>query len=241
MNFPEATRPSDLPGDFDESLAGMIDHTLLKPDATDQQISILCQEALRYRFAAVCVNPCHVRRCAELLRGGGVAVCTVIGFPLGATSTHAKVAEAEQALDDGAQELDVVINIGALKSGRDDDAGHDLRSVVQAAQRGGALTKVILETSLLTDEEKVRACHLAVRAGAEFVKTSTGFARGGATLADIELMRKAVEPSMGVKAAGGIRTREEALAFVERGATRIGTSSGVAIVATGTADRTSTY
>jgi deoxyribose-phosphate aldolase len=219
----------------------MIDHTLLRPDATDEQIRRLCEEARLYRFASVCINPCHVSRCAELLRGSDIAVCTVIAFPLGATSTRAKVAEAEQALSDGANELDMVMNIGLLKSGRDDDVGHDIRSVVQAAQRNGALTKVILENALLTDEEKVRACQLAVRAGADFVKTSTGFAHGGATLADVDLMRRTVGPTMGIKAAGGIRTYEEAVAFIEHGANRIGTSSGVAIVTKRTADRTKGY
>jgi deoxyribose-phosphate aldolase len=210
-------------------LAGMIDHTLLRPDATTGEIETLCREAAENGFASVCVNSCHVRLCAGLLRGRA-KVCTTIGFPLGAMSTGAKVQEALAAIDEGAQELDMVMNIGMLKSGNAAFVEEDIRSVVRAGHDRGALVKVILETGLLKDEEKVAACTIAQRAGADFVKTSTGFGHGGATIADVALMRKTVGPSMGVKASGGIRTREDALAMVAAGATRIGASAGLRIL-----------
>ncbi|MGH2568283.1 MAG: deoxyribose-phosphate aldolase [Bacteroidota bacterium] len=208
----------------------MIDHTLLKPEATRQQIEELCAEAKQYSFASVCVNPCYVKLCAQLLRDTSVKVCTVIGFPLGATSTEAKVQEAEQAVRDGARELDMVINIGMLKSGEAGYVENDVRAVAAVAHRAGAILKVILETGLLTDEEKVKACVLAKRAGADFVKTSTGFAKGGATAGDIRLMRKVVGSALGVKASGGVRTQEQALELIESGADRIGASASVKIV-----------
>lgn len=222
----------DAAGGIETELAGMIDHTLLKPEATRQQVIQLCEEAKKYRFASVCINPSFVSICAKLLRDTPVKVCTVIGFPLGATSTAAKAFEAEQALRDGAREVDMVINIGMLKSGEYDYVENDIFAVVNTARRYGALTKVILETALLTDEEKIKGCLLAKRAGADFVKTSTGFSKGGATVGDIALMRKVVGSAMGVKASGGVRTREEALAMVASGADRIGASASVKIVST---------
>jgi deoxyribose-phosphate aldolase len=215
---------------FDTSLARMIDHTLLKPEATLQQIEQLCAEAKQFQFASVCINPCYVKRCAQLLRDTGVKVCTVIGFPLGATSTEAKVHEAEQALRDGARELDMVINVGMLKSGMDNYVEEDIRSVARVAHRVGALLKVIIETGLLSDEEKVKACVFAKRAGADFVKTSTGFSKGGATAGDIRLMRKVVGSALGVKASGGVRTQQQALELIESGADRIGASASVKII-----------
>lgn len=217
-------------GGIETDLARMIDHTLLKPEATKEQVTLLCTEARKYSFASVCINPSYVPLCARLLRDCSVKVCTVIGFPLGATSTQAKVFEAEHALRDGAREIDMVINVGMLKSGDFEYVEHDIFSVVTTGRRFGALTKVILETALLTDEEKVKACILAKRAGADFVKTSTGFSKGGATAGDIALMRKVVGNAMGVKASGGVRTREEALAMVASGADRIGASASVKIV-----------
>jgi len=221
------------PSSFDITLARMIDHTLLKPDATRSQIERLCDEAKRYGFASVCVNPCYVKLCAERLRSASAKVCTVIGFPLGATSTEAKVFEAKRAIRDGAQEVDMVINIGMLKSGEESYVENDIRSVVNIAKQSGVLTKVIIETVLLTDDEKIRACGLAKQAGADFVKTSTGFAKGGATVEDVVLMRRAVGSSMGVKASGGIRSSEDARALVASGATRLGTSASVQIVTGG--------
>ena len=211
-------------------LARMIDHTLLRPDATTEEIETLCREAAHYGFASVCVNSCHVSLCATLLAGSPVKVCATIGFPLGAMSTGAKVQESRTALDDGARELDMVINIGMLKSGNLAYVEEDIRAVVQTAHPRGALVKVILETGLLKDEEKIAACTIAQRAGADFVKTSTGFGHGGASIADVALMRKTVGASLGVKASGGIRTREDALAMVAAGATRIGASAGVRIL-----------
>jgi deoxyribose-phosphate aldolase len=211
-------------------LAHLIDHTLLKPDATVQQISQLCHEALLYQFASVCINPTHVKLAAQLLKNSDVKVCTVIGFPLGATSTQAKVFETEQALNDGATEIDMVINIGALKGGDDQLVEQDIASVVRVSHRHNALCKVIIETALLTDEEKVRACHLAKKAGADFVKTSTGFSSGGATIEDVTLMRRTVGPNIGVKASGGIRSLVDAQNMVAAGATRLGASAGVKIV-----------
>jgi deoxyribose-phosphate aldolase len=220
----------------DRSLAGMIDHTLLKPDATSDKIAQLCFEAKKYHFASVCVNPTHVKLCAELLKDSDVKVCTVIGFPLGATSPEVKAFETQNALDNGATEIDMVINIGALKAGETELVARDIRSVVEVAHKAGALVKVIIETALLTDEEKVVACLLAKEAGADFVKTSTGFSGGGATVHDVALMRRAVGPSLGVKASGGIHTHEEAAALVAAGATRIGASAGVKIIQAGQVD-----
>lgn len=207
----------------------MIDHTLLKPEATKEQIVKLAEEAKEYSFASVCVNPAWVKTAAEILKDTpDVKVCTVIGFPLGATTSETKAFETKNAIENGADEVDMVINIGALKAQQNDLVESDIHSVVEAA-KGKALVKVIIETSLLTDEEKKRACELSVKAGADFVKTSTGFSTGGATVEDIRLMRETVGPDIGVKASGGVRSREDALALVEAGATRIGASSGVAI------------
>jgi deoxyribose-phosphate aldolase len=211
-------------------LASMIDHTLLKPEATEPQIRQLCSEAKQYGFASVCVNPTHVKLCASLLKDSPVRVCTVVGFPLGATLPQVKAFEARQAIADGATEIDVVVNIGALKDKKDDLVERDIADVVQAAHAGGALVKVIIEAALLTDDEKVRACQLAKKAGAEFVKTSTGFGPGGATTHDVTLMRQTVGPKMGVKAAGGIRTLQDAQAMIEAGANRLGASASVKIV-----------
>jgi len=212
------------------AMARMIDHTLLKPDATTDKIRQLCLEARQHHFASVCINPSYVKRCTELLHGSDVKVCTVIGFPLGATTTAVKVCEAKNALENGAAELDMVINIGALKSGDNNLVGRDIHEVVKAGHAGGALVKVIIETALLTDEEKVTACLLAKDAGADFVKTSTGFSSGGATAQDVALMRQTVGPEMGVKAAGGIHTRAEAEEMITAGATRIGASAGINII-----------
>ncbi|GIV62189.1 MAG: deoxyribose-phosphate aldolase [Rhodothermaceae bacterium] len=212
-------------------LARMIDHTALKPETTEADVHRLCEEARRYCFASVCVNPCWVPVAAGLLRGTPVAVCTVIGFPLGATQTAAKVCEAEHAIRDGATELDMVLNIGKLKSGDYDYTERDVRAVVETARAGGRIiVKVILETALLTDEEKVIAAVLAQNAGADFVKTSTGFSRGGATVEDVALLRRVVGHGMGVKASGGVRSREAAEAMIAHGATRIGASASVEII-----------
>ncbi len=213
-----------------QEIAKFIDHTALKPEATPGDIDKLCAEAKEFHFAAVCVNPTFVKQCAQLLRGTGVAVCTVVGFPLGAHTTATKVFETMQALADGAREIDMVVNIGALKAGQDDAVRDDIRAVVDASHAAGAITKVIIEAALLTDDEKVRACQLAQQAGADFVKTSTGFGPGGATVHDVALMRQTVGARMGVKAAGGIRNYEQAQQMIDAGATRIGASAGVAIV-----------
>jgi deoxyribose-phosphate aldolase len=217
-------------GQVNPEIAHLIDHTLLKPEATVQQISQLCHEALLYNFASVCVNPTHVKLAATLLKNSDVKVGTVIGFPLGATSSAAKVAETEQALNDGASEIDMVINIGAIKSGDYALVEQDIAGVVQMAHRRGALCKVIIETALLTDDEKVRASQLAKKAGADFVKTSTGFNVGGATIEDVRLIRHAVGPGLGVKASGGIRTLSDVQNMVAAGATRLGSSAGVKII-----------
>ncbi|CUH96706.1 Deoxyribose-phosphate aldolase [Propionispora sp. 2/2-37] len=206
-----------------------IDHTLLKAEATESQIIALCKEAESHHFMSVCVNPYWVKKAAESLAGSDVKVCTVIGFPLGAAATEIKMAETKQAIEDGADEVDMVINIGELKGGNKRAVREDIQSVVASAG-GRALVKVIIETALLTDEEKIRACELAKEAGADFVKTSTGFSTGGATIADVALMRKTVGPQVGVKASGGVKSREDALKFIEAGATRLGSSNGVAIV-----------
>jgi len=211
-------------------IARLIDHTLLKPEASRDDIQRLCQEAARFGFAAVCTNPWYVPLAAELLRDTQVKVCAVIGFPLGATLPKVKIYEAEEAIKLGAQEIDMVINIGALKSGQDDAVEEDIRGVVEACHRGGAICKVILENALLNSDEKVRACVAAKNAGADFVKTSTGFSIGGATVEDVALMRSVVGPEMGVKAAGGIRTLEDLKKMVRAGATRIGASAGVKIM-----------
>lgn len=205
-----------------------IDHTLLKPDASQEQIETLIEEAKKYDFASVCVNPTWVNFAAQALKATDVKVCTVIGFPLGANTPELKAFETSDAIQNGANEIDMVINIGALKSRNFDLVERDIRAVVEAAK--GTLVKVIIETCLLTDDEKVKACQIAQKAGADFVKTSTGFSTGGATVEDIALMRKTVGPDMGVKASGGARSYEDALAFIKAGATRIGASSGVAIM-----------
>ena len=217
-------------------LAKFIDHTLLKPDATQDEIDVLCDEALEYGFASVCINPFWVKRSAGRLRGSDVKVCTVIGFPLGSMTSDMKAAETRRALRDGAREVDMVINIGALKSGQYDVVRKDIERVVDAAREVGALTKVILETALLTDEEKVIASSIAKRAKADFVKTSTGFGGGGTTVFDVALMRETVGPDMGVKASGGVRTLEDAEDMIAAGATRIGASAGVQILSAAEGD-----
>ena len=211
-------------------MARYIDHTLLKPEATGSDIDRLCREAEQYHFASVCINPTWVKRAAENLRGTPVAVCSVIGFPLGATTPEVKGMEARRALRDGAREVDMVLNIGALKSGDHDLVLKDIEKVVDSAHEVGALCKVILETALLSDEEKVIASALAKRAKADFVKTSTGFGPGGATVYDVALMRETVGPEMGVKASGGVRTTGDAEDMIAAGATRIGASAGIEIV-----------
>lgn len=212
-----------------KTLAATIDHTLLKPEATSAQVTQLCHEAKTFGFAAVCVNPCHIPLVAKALRDAPqVKACSVIGFPLGANHSRIKAAEAKQAVADGAREVDMVLAVGVLKDGRHDRVEADIRAVVEAA--GEASVKVIIETCLLTDDEKVAACKLARRAGARFVKTSTGFGGAGATAADVRLMRATVGDALGVKASGGIRTLAQALEMLAAGATRLGTSSGVAIM-----------
>lgn len=212
------------------SVASMIDHTLLKADATRREIEALCREAAEYRFATVCVNPTWVATCAQQLRGSGVAVTSVVGFPLGATTADVKHYETRRAIFDGAREIDMVINVGALKSGDLRLVERDIEAVAVPCREAGALSKVIIEAALLTDEEKVTACTLARAAGADFVKTSTGFGPGGATAADVALMRRTVGDEMGVKAAGGVRDLEGLKAMVAAGATRVGASAGVRIV-----------
>lgn len=214
---------------MEKNFARMIDHTLLKAEATKEQIEKLCAEAKQFNFASVCVNPTWVKRSSELLQGTDVLVCTVIGFPLGANTPAVKAFEAKDAIANGAKEVDMVINIGALKDQNYDLVQADIAAVVEAA-KDSALVKVIIESCLLTDEEKVKACELAVAAGADYVKTSTGFSTGGATAEDIALMRKTVGPELGVKASGGVRSLEDIKKMVEAGATRIGASSGVAIM-----------
>lgn len=212
-----------------KTIASMIDHTLLKPEATPAQIEKLCAEAAEYHFASVCVNPVYISLAARLLKGTGVKVCCVVGFPLGAIAPEQKAAEAASCAAMGAEELDMVIHVGAAKAGDWALVQRDIEGVVKAA--AGHTVKVIIETCLLTDEEKVKACEAAKAAGAHFVKTSTGFSTGGATTHDIALMRKTVGPEMGVKASGGIRDYETAMAMIEAGANRIGASAGIAIVA----------
>lgn len=214
----------------DADIARLIDHTLLKPEASREDVRKLCQEAVRYGFASVVVNPWYVSFAAELVRGTEVKVCTVVGFPLGATLPQVKIFETEEVLKLGAEEIDMVINVGALKSGQDDVVESDIRGVVEASHRGGAICKVILETALLTLEEKVRACVAAENARADFVKTSTGFGPGGATAEDVQLMRCIVGGEIGVKAAGGVRTLDDLKKMVAAGATRIGASASVRIL-----------
>jgi deoxyribose-phosphate aldolase len=210
-------------------IASMIDHTVLKPEATAGDVEMLCREAAEHRFASVCINPFHVKRAAKLLAGSGVKVCTVIGFPLGANTTSVKAFEAENAVKEGAEEVDMVINVGALKAGDNEIVFDDIKAVVDRV-KGKAMVKVIIETCLLSDEEKVKACELAKEAGAHFVKTSTGFNKSGATVHDIELMRRTVGDAMGVKASGGVRTYEDAVNMINAGATRIGASASVKII-----------
>ncbi|MGP4061661.1 deoxyribose-phosphate aldolase [Halobacillus sp. H74] len=214
---------------MEQNLAKMIDHTQLKPDTQKEKITQICQEAKEHSFASVCVNPHWVEYCHELLKDTDVKVCTVIGFPLGATTKETKAFETKQAIEKGATEIDMVINVGELKSGNKELVQQDIEAVVRESE-GKAIVKVIIETSLLDEEEKVTASELAKAAGADFVKTSTGFSGGGATVEDISLMRKTVGPEMGVKASGGVRDYEGAKTMIEAGATRIGASSGIAIV-----------
>lgn len=216
--------------ELESGFAGLIDHTLLKPEASREDIRKLCQEAVRFGFASVCINPCNVALAAELVRGSSVKVCTVIGFPLGATISRVKMYEAEEVIKLGAQEVDMVLNIGALKSGLDDLVEADIRGVVDVAHREGAICKVIFETSLLTVEEKVRASLASKKAGADFVKTSTGFSSGGATAEDVALMRALVGSDIGVKASGGVRTFDDLKKMICAGATRIGASASVKIM-----------
>ncbi|MFS0575269.1 deoxyribose-phosphate aldolase [Sporosarcina sp. 179-K 3D1 HS] len=214
---------------MNEKFASYIDHTALKADTKQDEILELCAEARSYSFASVCVNPAWVKTAASALEGTSVKVCTVIGFPLGASTTETKVFETENAISNGASEVDMVLNIGALKSGENELVKNDIQAVVEAA-KGKALVKVIIETALLEDAEKRKACELAVAAGADFVKTSTGFSTGGATEEDVKLMRAVVGPEMGVKASGGIRNLEDMKKMIDAGATRIGASSGVQIM-----------
>jgi deoxyribose-phosphate aldolase len=217
-------------GGVPTGVAAMIDHTLLKPDATRAEIEKLCREAAEFKFATVCVNPVWVAEAARLLRGTGVGVCSVVGFPLGATTADVKHYETRLAIFDGAAEIDMVINVGALKSGDLRTVERDIEAVVEPCRQCGAISKVIIEAALLTDEEKITACTLSKAAGADFVKTSTGFGPGGATAADVALMRRVVGAEMGVKAAGGVRDLEGLKAMVAAGATRVGASAGVKIV-----------
>ncbi len=213
----------------DSDIPHLIDHTLLKPAATQDQIAQLCYEARKYQFASVCINPTNVELCAQLLKDSGVPVCTVVGFPLGATPTEVKVFETQQAIRDGATEIDMVINVGALKSRDYELVQRDIASIARACHAGNAILKVIIEAALLSDEEKVVACQLSKVATADFVKTSTGFGPGGATVEDVALMRRVVGQTMGVKAAGGIRTYEDAQKMIQAGASRIGASASVKI------------
>ncbi|MGL4991450.1 MAG: deoxyribose-phosphate aldolase [Sarcina sp.] len=218
-----------------QKLASMIDHTILKAEATKGQIEQLCKEALEYKFASVCINPSNIELAAKMLKDSEVKVCTVIGFPLGANTTEVKAFETKDAIAKGAQEVDMVINIGKLKDKDYEYVKNDIKAVVEAA-KGKALTKVIIETCLLTDEEKVKACQLSKEVGADFVKTSTGFSTGGATPQDIKLMRDTVGPNLGVKASGGVRSFDDAKAVIDNGATRIGASSSIVICEGGVSD-----
>lgn len=223
-------------GPMPRELARMIDHTLLKPDANREQVTRLCEEARQFGFASVCVNPCWVSHCARLLQGSDVLVCTVVGFPLGATTTASKAFETRDAVTGGAEEIDMVMNVGWLKSAEYDAVADDIRAVVEATGCGRTV-KVILETCYLTDEEKIKAALLAKEAGAHFVKTSTGFGPKGATIGDVALLRRVVGPEIGVKAAGGIREYESAVQMIEAGANRIGASASVKIIAAGEPQR----
>jgi deoxyribose-phosphate aldolase len=218
----------DMPNDV--SLASYIDHTLLKPEASREQILTVCREAVEYSFKSVCVNPLWVSTVRTAVKGSGVLTCSVIGFPLGATTTESKVFEARGAVADGADEIDMVIDMAAARAGEKDVLVADILAVADAVHEQGAILKVIIETAMLSDEQKVLACEAAVEAGADFVKTSTGFNGGGATVEDVALMRRTVGPDIGVKASGGVRSLEDARAMIDAGATRIGASSGVAIV-----------
>ena len=213
-----------------KEMSGMIDHTLLKQNATEEQIAKICEEAKENAFMSVCINPGYVKQCAELLKDTEVKVCTVIGFPLGATTSASKAFEAKDAIENGATEIDMVVNVGKIKSGNWEFVKDDIAAVAKEVN-GKGLLKVIIETCLLNDDEKVKVCQIAKEAGADFVKTSTGFSTGGATPKDIALMRKTVGPDMGVKASGGIHTTEEAMSMIEAGATRIGASAGIQIIA----------
>jgi deoxyribose-phosphate aldolase len=227
-----ADRVAAAPGtlNVEKAVAAFIDHTNLKPDATPADIEQLCREARQFGFATVCVNPVNVKLASRLLRGSKVAVCSVVGFPLGASPTEAKVYETRRAIRDGAREIDMVINVGALKAGQDERVQDDIRALVMACRDGGAHLKVIIEAALLNDEEKVRACRLSKDAGADFVKTSTGFGPGGATVHDVDLMRHTVGRDIGVKAAGGIRSFDDLTKLLAAGATRIGASASVKIM-----------
>lgn len=213
-----------------ETMAKMIDHTLLKQNASEDQIKKLCAEAKEYGFWSVCINPCYVALCAEELKDSDVKVCTVVGFPLGASTTETTVFQSVEAIKNGASEIDMVINVGAIKSGNWDFVYNDIKAVADAVKANGGLLKVIIETCLLSDDEKVKACEISKKAGADFVKTSTGFSTGGATVDDIKFMRNTVGPDMGVKASGGIHNAKEALAMAEAGASRIGASAGIEIL-----------
>jgi len=226
-------------GPTDANVAKYIDHTLLKAEATREQVTQLCFEARKFNFATVCINATHAKLCVNLLRGSGVGVAVVVGFPLGATTPEVKAFEAEQALREGASEIDMVINIGAVKDRNLELAARDVRAVVTTVHNQGRLLKVIIETALLTDEEKQIACLIAKEAGADFVKTSTGFSTAGATVEDVALMRRTVGPTIGVKAAGGVRSDEDLQKMVKAGATRIGTSAGVKIVHGGAPEKAS--
>lgn len=231
--LPALVLPDGHPGEAPAAsypLAGRIDHTLLKPEAIPQQVEKLCEEARRYSFASVCINPVYVPLAYRLLKDSPVLVCTVVGFPLGATLTEAKAAEARLAVEAGAREIDMVIPVGLLKGGEYEAVAADIARVVEVSHQGGAIVKVILEMALLTRFEKIAGCLISQAAGAEFVKTSTGFGPGGATVEDVELMRRVVGPQLGVKAAGGIRTLADALAMLRVGATRLGASAGVKIM-----------
>jgi deoxyribose-phosphate aldolase len=227
-------------GHIDGDIARIIDHTLLKPEATPVDIEKLCYEAIQFRFASVCVNPCYVKLVSDILKGRDVKICSVIGFPLGANKTETKAFETEKAIEDGADEVDMVMNIGMLKAGNYEYVERDIQSVVNIAHKNRVLVKVIIETALLSDEEKVKACLIARRANADFVKTSTGFSKGGATAGDVALMRRVVGTAMGVKASGGIRTYEEALKMIQSGADRIGASASVKIVS-GESEKSNSY
>jgi len=213
-----------------QELAGMIDHTLLKPDATIAEIKQLCEEAMQFNFVSVCVNPSYVESCFELIKSSNVKVCAVVGFPLGAATTQTKTLEAEEAIKNGAEELDMVINIGRLKDNGYDYVLNDIKAITSVAKKYLCLSKVIFETCLLSDEEKVIACLLSKEAGADFVKTSTGFSKSGATVQDVSLMKFVVEDKLKVKASGGIRSYADAIAMVNAGASRLGTSAGIKII-----------